>query len=256
MQNIAWAMSQIGILAILVVLLRSGNARKYPFFTAYQASNLFQGAILFLTYRKFGYVTNAAFAAYWTTQGAVLVLRGLAVAELCRGVLRHFTGIWALALRVLLVSASVITGYAVAVSDWHGDRAVTEASRGLELAIASVIIALFLFSRYYQVPFSRQHRALAAGFCLYSCAVVLHNTFDRSLTLHLLNFYNIGILLVFCLSLAIWGRALRLAAPELAEAPALLAEDSYHQLSPAINARLRLLNDRLTSAWKVETPLP
>ncbi|MBZ5526622.1 MAG: hypothetical protein LAN71_01795 [Acidobacteriia bacterium] len=249
-------MSQIGILAVLAVLLRSGNGRNYPFFTAYQASNLVQATILLLAYRKFGYVTIAAFAVYWTTQGVVLVLRGLAVAELCRGVLGRFTGIWALAARVLLACASAIILYAVAVSDWHGDKAVTEASRGLELAIAGVVVSLFLFSRYYQVPFSRQNRALAAGFCLYSCAVVLHNTFGDFVSLRLFNFYNIGMMLVFCLSLAIWGRALRIPIPAQAQLPPLLEDDSYQQLSPAINARLRILNDRLISAWKVEAPLP
>lgn len=254
LQNIAWALSQSGILVLLMLLFRSGNHRKYPYFTSYQIFNLVQAGILLLSYRAAGYPSHTAFVVYWGTQGIVLALRGLAVAELCRAVLGRYTGIWALALRVLLVCATTIIGYAAAVSDWRGDWAVIAASRGLELAIAGVVVSLFLFSRYYQVSVSRQNRALAAGFCLYSCAVVLHSTFGNSAPLRLFNLYNIGMMLVFCASLAIWGQALRIPVPVENETPALLEGDSYQQLSPAINGRLRMLNERLLSAWKVEAP--
>lgn len=256
MQNAAWALSQFGIFVLVILLFRSGNHRKYAYFTFYQLFNLAQGVIVFLTYRAAGYPSRAGFVVYWTTQGFVLVLRGLAVAELCRDVLGRYTGIWALAGRVLLVCAAGIIGYAAPVSDWRGDWAVIAASRGLELAVAGVVVSLFLFARYYKVFISRQNRALAAGFCLYSCAVVLHNTFGNIATLHRFNLYNIGMLLVFCASLVIWGLALRIPAPVQDESHALLEEDSYQQLSPAINGRLRNLNERLISVWKVEAPLP
>jgi hypothetical protein len=255
-QNVAWVLSQTGISVLLFFLFRSGNYKKYPLFTSYQIANLAQAAVLLLTYRAVGRSSHEAFLAYWTTQGFVLALRGLAVAELCRGMLGRFTGIWTLSSRVLLVCTAGIIGYAAAVSDWRGDWAVTAASRGLELAVAGVVVTLFLFSHYYQVPYSRQNRALAAGFCIYSCTVVLHNTFGNTATPILFILYDIAAMLVFCVSLTIWSLALRFPAPAQEEIPALLADDSYQQLSPAINARLRMLNDRLISAWKVETPQP
>jgi len=256
MQNALWALSQTGILTLLVLLIRSGNHKNYPWFTVYQAWNLLQAGILLLTYHFFGISSETGFIAYWTTQGLVLTLRGLAVTELCRAVLARYTGIWTLAMRILLACATLIIGYAVAVSNWHGSRAVVAASRGLELAIAGIVVSLILFSRYYKIPVSPQNRSMATGFCLYSCAVVLHNTFGNPADLRLFYFYSIGLMAVFCASLTIWGLALRLPAPAQEQIPALLGADSYQQLSPAINARLRLLNDRLISAWKVETPLP
>lgn len=255
-QDLVWAVSQLGIMAVIAILLRSGNRAKYPLFAAYLVFDLLQGATLLFTYYRFGYLAKTAFVAYWITQGVVLMLRWLAISELCRHILKRFSGIWILASRILLGCAFGIIGYSILVSDWHGPKAVIAASRCLELAVAGVVIALFLFSRYYKVPLSRQNRALAAGFCLYSCSVVLHNTFEHYVPVRFLGFLNIGIMLVFCLSLLVWGRALRFPVPQVAEDFSLLPIDSYQQLSPAINERLRGLNERLTSVWKMEAPLP
>jgi hypothetical protein len=48
--------------------------------------------------------------------------------------------------------------------------------RGLELAMATVIVLLFVFARYYEVGVEPAVRTMAIGFLLYSCFRVLNDT--------------------------------------------------------------------------------
>jgi hypothetical protein len=52
------------------------------------------------------------------------------------------------------------------------------------------------------------------------------------------------------ISMGIWCYALRKPLPALARAPVLLPAEVYRELSPAVNLRLRAINDRLLEMMK------
>ncbi|MBZ5703005.1 MAG: hypothetical protein LAN84_14315 [Acidobacteriia bacterium] len=253
-QNAAWALSLLAQGTLLTLLFSNRNYRLYPYFTAYNLANLVQAACVLCSYRVWGLSAMASYQIYWSTQGLVLVAKALALSELSKKFLGYYRGIWALAWRCLAACALVILSYSFLAAKWRWQIAVLVADRGLELAIAGVVVSLFLFARYYKVRVARHDRFLAAGFCLYSCAVVLDNTIIERFLYRYSVWWNIPLLLLFCVSVLIWIRALRAPVPHTTEQPALVDAELYWQLSPQINLRLRALNEQLLSVWKPEAP--
>jgi len=254
LQNPLWALCQAGLLVLLVFLVRYQNYSRYPHFTAYILLNLGQAIVLLLTYRSWGFLNVTSFQIAWITQGLTLIARALAIAELCRRILGGYRGVWALAWRMLAVCAAVIVSYSFLIANWRWEVAIFAADRGLELAIASLIVLLFVFMRYYGMAVAGPDRALAVGFCIYSCAIVLNNTFLMKYLFAYSTLWNLVMLFAFLVSLAIWIAALRFPVPISIRQPALMDGVLYRQLSPEINLRLRVLNEQLLSIWKPETP--
>ena len=251
-QNAAWALSLLGQCILLILLFSNRNYRLYPYFTGYNIANLVQAACLLFSYRMWGHMAMASYQIYWSTQGLVLLVKALALSELSKKFLGHYRGIWALAWRFLAAWALVILTYSFLVANWRWQIAVLIADRGLELAIAGVVVFLFLFSHYYKVSVSRPDRSLAAGFCLYSCTVVINNTLIERFLHRYSVWWNIPLLLLFCVSVLIWIRALRAPVLHPTEQPALVDPALYWQLSPQINLRLRGIDDQLLAIWKPE----
>jgi hypothetical protein len=253
-QNAAWALSLLAQCTLLILLFSNRNYRLYPYFTAYNLANLVQAACVMFSYRVWGHLAMASYEIYWSTQGLVLLAKALALSELSKKFLGYYRGIWALAWRFLAACALVILTYSILVANWRWQIAVLVADRGLELAIAGVVVFLFLFSRYYKVSVSSPDRSLAAGFCLYTCTVVLSNTLIERFLHRYSAWWNIPLLLLFCVSVLIWIRALRAPVLHTTEQPALVDAALYWQLSPQINLRLRGINDQLLAIWKPEAP--
>src|SRR5260370_33612278 len=77
---------------------------------------------------------------------------------------------------MLVATGSVVLLYSWAVARGSWQFAVLNSDRGMELAIASVIVTLFLFAHYYEVPVAPAVRTLSVGFFLYSPFSVLKDT--------------------------------------------------------------------------------
>jgi len=254
LQNLLWVLCQVALLVLLVFLVRHQNHSRYPHFTVYILLNLGQAVALLFTYRSKGFVTVTSFRIAWITQGLTLIARALAIAELCRRILGGYRGVWALAWRILAVCAAVIVTYSFLIANWRWEVAIFAADRGLELAIASLIVLLFVFVRYYGMAVAGPDRALAAGFCIYSCAIVLNNTLLMKYLSAYSVLWNLVMLSAFLVSLVIWIAALRLPVTIATKQLALMDGVLYRQLSPEINLRLRVLNEQLLAIWKPEAP--
>jgi hypothetical protein len=111
--------------------------------------------------------------------------------------------------------------------------------------MATVIVLLFVFVRYYEVGVQSSVRTLATGFFLYSAFRVLDDTILERLWRTYGPLWNLLGTLTFLASLLLWSSALRQRQEHVIRDPKLLPEDHYRSLSPAINARLRDLNERL-----------
>jgi hypothetical protein len=251
-----WHLSLFLRLLLLSLLLFRRNYRLLPFFSFYLLTNFLQALFLYLTQEDFTYKTWAhtspvAFAVAWGTEALVIFARAFAVAELCRLFLAGYRGVWSLAWRVLLGCAALVLLYSALVSKHTWSLAILGASRALELAVATVIVVLFVFLRHYRVIAEPAFRALALGFCFYSCVAVLNNTLLERWRAQYVALWNFSGIFAFLGCLLLWIWALRRTIPLPVSGPTLLSGSLYQQVSPEINSKLRELNERLSRFWKI-----
>ena len=255
-QSVVWGACVFAQLALVALLFLRRSHRAFPFFTAYILLCIGQSAVLFPIYLSRGYSSPVAWRTAWISQGLVILARGIAVAEICRKILRSYRGIWGLASRLLAACAAAITiysFYAYAASS-KMNRAIPAADRGLELAIAAVIVLLFVFARYYRLPVPNPERAIVVGFCFYSCVHVLNYTVLDRFLYGYWEMWNLLASLASFASLFLWIWTLRAPLLQRTEEPSLVASMVYNQLSPEINHRLRMLNEQLLAFWRTKVP--
>lgn len=247
--RLLWGTSIFLNAGLLILLLYRKNYRVFPFLTGYALLNLAQGFALIEVYRIWGFRSATALKLAWGMQGLVTFARAVAVAEICHRILAKYSGIWQLALRLLIAAAAAISLYALAVAGSHWAFAIFNMDRGLELAIATVIVLLFLFVRYYELDVEAAVRTMAIGFLLYSCFRVLDDTIFGNWLHQYRQLWNRLGMLAFLASLLLWNWALRRTQPRIADEPEMLPDGIYHALAPEINQRLKTLNEQLGQLW-------
>jgi hypothetical protein len=248
-QQILWILIS-GVATLLLVLLTvRKNYRIFPAFSLYILLNLSLGIAVFFVYRRWGFSSQTAMLFAWGMQGLVLCARALAVAEVCRHVLSRYRGVWGLAWRVLVVCAALVVLYSTIGGRHDFGFVLPKAERSLELAMATVIVALFLFVRYYGVEAGFADRSVAVGFCLYSCFVVLNNTILERFLDNYAALWTFLEMVAFLASLLLWSWAVWEKLPEKATEPEMLADGVYGEMAPEINLRLRVLNENLEQFW-------
>ncbi len=250
-----WFLSIAGQVFLVLFVFSRRIHRQFPYFAGYLLSNIAEAIVLIPSYFVLGFWGPQIYGIAWFMHGITLVAKALAIVELCRRLLGQYPGIWAMARGVLTGCAVLLSLYSFLVPQWHWQLALPIAERGLQLSVAGVILTLFLFAAYYQVPIPPTERRLALGFCLYSSAAVLNNTVLQKYVSQYLNYWNITILGIFLLTIGIWYRALRLPAIVLERPPVLSDALAYQRISPEINDRLRSLDKRLSSLLRLEVPL-
>jgi len=250
-QQILWAVNIVAGVLLLVLLAVRKNYRAYPAFSLYVLLNLVLGILAFLVYSRLGFFSNASWRISWTMQALVICARGVAVMEVCKHLLSHYRGVWALAWRILVGCATLVLLYAGLAAKHDLRFVLPKAARALELAIAAVIVAVFVFLRYYDVEAKREDRSLAIGFCLYSCFSVLNNTVLERFLDSYVPLWNFLGMVAFLASILLWTWTLR--RPQTEGTPkTLLPAGVYQTLAPQFNLRLRLLNEQLAQFWKTE----
>jgi hypothetical protein len=246
LQNAAWALTTTLEVALFVLLIRRKLARIYPLFLAYLFSTILQSAAVAALYRNSDLKKDIVWIIAWGTQALVVAMRSLALLELNRRVLAQYQGIWALARRLFFCVAAAIIAYDLVLSKGNWQWLVLNAVRGLELAMAAVVVAMLLFARYYRAPLNHFQRALAVGFCLYSSFYVInYSLLEKALREYAVLWNFLG-MFAFIASLLVWANAATRysMAEEPAASPAIPAE-LYGKLSSELNVRLFLLNKQL-----------
>ena len=251
-QQMMWAVNTATSILLLALLVLRKNYRKYPAFTVYICVNLALGISLFLIYRRWGFSSLSAWLFGWGMQAVVICARALAVAELCRHLLSRYPGIWALAQRVLLACAGLVLLYSGLAARRQWELALPSADRGLELAVAAVIVLLFVFARHYEVRPNGTDRSLAIGFCLYSCFRALNDTILERYLYDYEKVWSLLGMVAFFASLFLWSWALRKSQTQVVAEANLLPVGAYQTLAPQINLRLRTLNEQLSKILKPE----
>jgi hypothetical protein len=260
-QQLGWNISIFLRAFLFCLLISNGNLRSFPYFSTYLMLNLTKAVVVFLAYQAWGMDSWPTYFVAWGAEAVVACARGLAVAELCRRLLGHYRGIWSLAWRVLLSCVVLIVVYATmtALSAPHQSLAhgVIAANRTVELAVAAVIVILFVFLRHYEVPSDPAIRSLALGFCLYSCVSVVNFTILEKYIKAYESVWNFLGVFTYLMCLMMWTWALRKSIPiPRFGSPSLFAKAVYQRISPEVNAQLRELNEQLSRFWKLEEPQP
>jgi hypothetical protein len=198
----------IGLEIILVVLvLRRRGFRSLPFFTFYVVLNTLQAPLLWAVYHWLGFASRPASYAYWSSQAILLLSREAVCAELCWKVLRKRSKLfWTMVRDLLVVVGACVVLYTAFDSlrkVFHVPSALLAIERGLELAIALVLILLLRVAVRYDVRIARAPFLIATGLCFYSLVQTANDSF-----LDWLNFkfpwWNDFRIVAFHVALSLW----------------------------------------------------
>jgi len=249
-----WGSATLLTLICLCELFVHGQYRFYRLFTTYLMINLLQAVLGVLLYQNYGFDSRSAWYAIWTSQGVVVVARALAAAEICYLTLGNYKGVWALAARILTGCGALVVSLALIFGRHAYHFAVLILEIGLEASIATGIVGLFLFARYYGIQIVPATQRLGLGLGLLSCCKILNDVVVERFAKSYESTWTSVSLLLFVGVLLIWMWALRepvvLTLPE----PRLRAAQAYASLMPQVNQRLRDLNEELTRLWRLESP--
>jgi hypothetical protein len=235
-------------LLLFCLLRRPHLYRTHLVFAIYIVAALLQTILGMGAYFFWGLYSVKYFNFAWGSQVVVLGARWFAVAEITRRVLAPYAGIWKLARTTLFILGIGVLIFAFTLSNRRPELSVLIADRGVELSLAVFIAGMFVFARYYRLPVTNLDRQLAIGFCLYSCSWVFANTMYE--LLHSTSWarwdWDFFQALSFFASLIVWIMAVREpVAVQATVRPVAVTSGQYLELAEGVDARLRLLDDRL-----------
>jgi len=235
-------------LVLVGMVLYRGLHRRLPIFTAYVALVVVKEAVTSLVLYRFGLRSLPYYYAYWGSQGILVVLRGLVVAELLHAVLRPYRGVWTIARFALSVTAATLLLYAAVESAASAPQIggfVLAADRGLEFAVVGALLALLAVCRYYEVGLDPLSAAIALGLAIYSSFAIMNNTVLFKFFSAYAQTWSIMRRVSYDAAVMIWLWPLLRPVPEQEAAPTLISASVYQQLVPEFSGRMRELNDRL-----------
>lgn len=236
---------------ILVLALQRKLTQRLPLFVLYLAALVAFELFFFSIYGTVGFAWAPYFYTFWSAQALFILLRALVVYEVCRSILSPLAGVWRLVRPILFMVGSVLL-LAMLISMSGSPLSIKTAiplgQRGLEVAIAGLLISGLAFCRYYHVEVENYLAWIALGLGFHS---VVQAT-DSTLLPWLSSFSAWAMLshASFDIALLMWLVALRKPLPAQQPARALWAHGEYEALSPQVTAQLRALNTRLLEIWK------
>jgi len=245
MIKVLWIFSAGLQFAVFFMMAWKKRHREFPAVFAYLLVGLAQNSAAYLVYSLYGYRSWPAFWTGWISQAMVVIARWVAVCELCRNVLGQFQGIWALAWRALVVLGSLALLFALVFGGHDFVRLVSTFDLGLELSMATVLVAFFLFARYYKVQIQYSLRSIGIAFSLYAVFRAFNDLVLQTFLRDYANTWNLVDEVTYILTLILLGSAVYVLRPESVQKAVLLPQAVYTELAPQINERLEALNERL-----------
>ena len=265
--NAFWILSLALDVCLCALIFWRGAYNRLPWFTAYLLCQILGVCVSWLVMRRLGFWSSAYYYTSWVANEASMITMWLVTAELCYRGFRAYRGIWALTWRLLLGLSVFLILHAAydASKETHRIGALKLIlQRDLALASAVILLAILIIDRMYASQLDGLERQIAAGFSVYMIAILLSNSFlILWLAAHwpsakghppsidyLEALWNGARFIVLNTVLAAWCFALRKPLPVTKPVPEMLPPDTYAELSPAINYRLRALNARLMDFLK------
>ena len=244
-----------------------GLHRRLPLFAAY-ATVFLTGTLCFgLIYQHFGYHSSTSYYAGWIISGVNLLGRCLAIAEFCRYSLQEYKGIWGLSWRILGFLAALFLANSAIDSwgqpDWIVSYVLT-IERDVGISSAVLLLVILLISVYYGVWLEPVQKGIAIGLCVLCVVDAVNDTVLRTIFTQWIfswshmrprveevnDWWNTIRTSAFVVSMSMWCFVLRKPLPAPNQEPELLLPEIYAEFSPAMNLRLRAINDRLLELLK------
>ena len=158
--------------------------------------------------------------------------------------------------RILAVCGALALGAAIYFGRSDYQFAVMTLEIGLESFIATWVVGLFCFARYYQVPIPETIRMLGLGLGLHSVVKILNDVvFERLVKAYLVE-WNYVTISAFLAVLAIWIWGLWRPVEAGVSEPVTSTPNVYRELMPQVNRRLLELNEQLGQLWHTEPRRP
>jgi hypothetical protein len=127
---------------------------------------------------------------------------------------------------------------------------------GLEAAIATGIVGLFVFARYYEVRVAPVTGQLGLGLGILSCFKIVNDLIFETAPRETPRGWNLASSSAFVIILLVWAWALRKPVAVRIRKSIMESAIAYAHLMPQMNQRLAQLNEQLAQLWNVESPKP
>jgi hypothetical protein len=186
----------------------------------------------------------------------VVIARGLTTAEICYRILGKFKGVWALAIRLLIACGGTVLISTLYFGSKSYQLAVITLDMSLEGSIATWIVGLLLFARYYDVAVEQENRMIGLGLGLFSCCNLLNDLLFERYVRAYLNSWNYVSSAAFIGILLLWTWVLRRPVTCAGPEPHLNSVQVYQLLIPQVNRKLSALNQQLSQFWRAESSKP
>lgn len=247
-----WAATTLVALVLVSLIFARRLYIEFPFLTTYLGVNLLQTLTQVIMYQVYGFESDVTYGAVWGTQAVVVLSRALATGEFCYRVLGRYAGVWALAMRILLVCAAIALG----LSLYFGKDGFRYGVMTLEIAseafIATLVVGTFLFAKYYQALLQPNAVLLGLGLGINSCLKILNDAVLSRYWVGYAGMWNEVGMVAFAGVLLLWIFAMRATEPVAVPKPELQSVEVYRVLAPQMNRRLAELNEQLVHLFKPE----
>lgn len=250
-QIVAWAGSVLAQLYLVYLIARNRIWQNFPVFSSYFSINFILGLLIAISYIVRG--TEKSWTIYWALQVITFTLRVLVSVELWRKTLSAYPGIWSVAWKLLAIvgiSGLVRAGYVTLALVPSLNRFYFSAQRHLEFASVATLLVFLLFCRYYEILLEPATKAITIGLCVFTTVQVLNGSFVNRWMSGYVDIWRWVTVASFDCGLVIWWWGLRVPLPAPVKPPDLYPPETYAEVSPQLNERLRLLNKRLEELLK------
>jgi hypothetical protein len=185
---------------------------------------------------------------FWASQFAFSVLRLLAITEICWRALHEYSVVWKLTLRILGVALVFLLSWTTssAINNSHVFRAfISKGLQRFEFMQAVLLLAILFVGAYYSIVVPPLYRWMLAGAGVFSAIQVANYELGLNTKYPPNSIYDFVERYTFAAVLMLWAWAIWRWADDSTMSPRLISQQSYDELSPQIQNRLRDLNDRL-----------
>jgi hypothetical protein len=188
------------------------------------------------------------YVVYWASDFLLSVLRLATCVQIWWLSVRRFPSIWKLTWRVLAGVSGVLCVWCAASALSHTDKLVYFFYIGIErfeFMQATVLVMILAFALYYSVFFQPGYRVFLTGLCIYSLAQCAITSLSVQHPTASYEWFSVARSVSFWLVLAMSIYALAKLAPQQEFQLSPESEHTYARLSPVVNYRLQVLNERL-----------
>lgn len=257
LQNFLWIVENALTLILCALVFARGLHHRFPLFGAYVVLLLAEIIAVRWTYLHWGYASQAARYAYWSSLGTVLFARALAVGEVCWRSLRDSPGVWGIVRKPLGLLALILFVYAALSAAKNNSPWIAfllTAERCLDFGIVVVLVALVAVGTRYKAWLADIERDLILGFGVYSSFQVINDAFMEKWMMRYFHWWVSASMVSFEIAMAVWIVPLLRPLPPVAAPPTLFSEKESAAVLGQMLEQLRNIKEEMKriarSKWK------